>query len=407
MFTEGGFMDAEKIRGDFPILQRRVGGKPIVYFDNACMTLKPVHVMEAMNRYYMEFSACVGRSGHRLSSEAEEAWAESRKTIGKHVGAKKSEEIVFTRNTTEGINIVARCLGLRKGDVVVTSDREHNSNLVPWQTLSKEGVEHRIFKAGDSFDIAEFEEVMDRNVKLVSVVHTSNLDGVTLPLKEISRLAHDYGALVLADGAQAVPHKDVNVRKLGVDFYAFSGHKMLGPTGTGALYGRYELLERMEPLISGGDTVEYSTYSGHKFLKPPERFEAGLQDYAGMIGFAEAARYLDRVGKERVEKHVVYLNRIITEGLSGIDGLRILGPEEAEQRSGIFSFVLEGMGYHDVAMLLDNNANIMVRSGQHCVHSWFRAHGIEGSVRASLYLYNTEEEAESFVDEVRKIAKLR
>jgi len=399
-------MNIESIRRDFPILGKMIGGRKIVYFDNACMTLKPVQVLEAMERYYKEIGACVGRSNHRLSSEAEDAWSGARKTVRKHIGAKKNEELVFTRNTTEGINLVARSLNLQRGDIVITSDREHNSNLVPWQFLSKEiGIKHKIVNMDNSLE--ELENSMNRHVRLVSVVHTSNLDGVTLPVREIAKLAHDHGALAMADGAQAAPHKDIDVKKLGVDFYAFSGHKMLGPTGTGALYGRLELLEEMKPFLLGGDTVEYSTYTEHRMLGPPEKFEAGLQDYAGMMGFAEAVRYLERLGKARIERHVTDLNKIISEGLSEIKGLRILGPEDARLRSGIISFVMNGISYHDIAMLLDNNAGILIRSGQHCVHSWFRARGLDGSARASLYIYNTKEEAETFVEEMRRIAELR
>jgi cysteine desulfurase/selenocysteine lyase len=402
-------LDAGRIRRDFPVLGRKVRGRPLVYFDNACMSLKSSQVIRAMLRYYEEYPACAGRSIHSLSSMVEAEVAAARKRMAGFVGARKAEEMVFTRNTTEGINLVAGSLGLGKGDVVVTSDREHNSNLIPWQLLvRRRGVVHRVVRSREdgTFDLEAFREAA-RGAKLVSVVHTSNLDGYTLPLREIAGIARDAGALVMADGAQSVPHRDVHVRKLGLDFLAFSGHKMTGPTGTGVLYGRQELLEGMGPFMVGGETVATSTYTSHELLGPPEKFEAGLQDYAGIIGLGAAADYLQSVGRDAIGEHDVELNRAITEGLEGLEGLRVLGPADPGMRSGIFSFVLEGMDHHQVAMLLDQNASVMVRSGQHCCHSWFDAHGLDGSVRASLYMYNTAEEAGLFVEELRRIARLR
>lgn len=403
-------MDAKKIREDFPVLQREISGKPIVYFDNACMTLKPRQVIQAMNDYYENYSACVGRSIHKLGNEATEKYENARKTIAKFIGAKKEKEVIFTRNTTEGINLLANSLNLQKGDIVLASDREHNSNLIPWQILGKKkGIERRIVKSkpDETFDIEGFKNMMSKDVKVVSIIHSSNLDGYTLPIKEIVDIAKDNKALVILDAAQSVPHKEVNVRKLGVDFLAFSGHKMLGPTGTGVLYGRYDLLENLNPFMVGGDTVERTTYDSFRLLPPPEKFEAGLQNYASMIGLAEAVRYLDRVGRENIEKHEKELSRFITGEMQGMDGLKIIGVQDPELRGGIISFEIDGIEYHDVAIMLDDQANVMVRSGQHCVHSWFNARNIPGSVRASLYLYNTKEDAETFIEALKTITKLR
>ncbi|NYZ75952.1 aminotransferase class V-fold PLP-dependent enzyme [Candidatus Micrarchaeota archaeon] len=400
--------ELERIRGDFPILKNGVGGKPIVYFDNACMSLRPRQVVQAMNEYYEEYPACAGRSIHKLGNKVTEKVAEARSTVAKFLGAKKDEEIIFTRNTTEGINLVSRSLRLSKGDAVITSDREHNSNLLPWQLLSRRsGVEHKIIYSTDNmeFDLEGFEEMMNNKVKLVSLVHTSNLDGYTLPAGEIVKIAHEHNALVMLDGAQSAPHRPVDVRKLNADFFALSGHKMLGPSGIGVLYGRYELLEKMEPFMIGGDTVQNSTYDSHVLLKPPEKFEAGLQNYAGDIGIGEAARYIERVGKEKIERHENELNKFISEGLLQMGG-SIVGPKQVELRGGIVSFNIDGLNFHDIAIMLDES-NIMVRSGQHCVHSWFNAHKIPGCVRASLYLYNTKEEAEMFLNAMAEIAKLR
>jgi len=403
-------MNVEKVREDFPILQEKIKGKAIIYFDNACMTLRPRQVIEAINEYYEKYPACAGRSIHKLGAKVEEKYHEARKTVAKFIGAKKKEEVIFTRNTTEGLNLVARSLGLEKGDVVLTTDREHNSNLLPWQILSKtSGVQHKIVysKEDMTFNLDVFEKAMDKDVKLVSIVHTSNLDGYTVPAKEIIKIAHDSGALVMLDAAQSTPHKPINVEKLDVDFLAFSGHKMLGPSGTGVLYGKYHLLEKLSPFLVGGDTVERSTYENHVLLKPPEKFEAGLQNYAGVIGLAKAAKYIGKIGKENIERHEIELNKFITNELSNLGGINIIGPPSPELRGGIVSFNIEGMAFHDVSIMLDETANIMTRSGQHCVHSWFNAHKIKGSSRASLYLYNTKEEAQIFVEKLKEIIKLR
>jgi len=362
-----------------------------------------------MNEYYEEYPACAGRSIHKLGKKVSDKVAEARRTVAKFLGAKKADEIIFTRNTTEGINLVASSLKLNKGDAVVTSDREHNSNLLPWQLLSRRsGVEHKIVYSTDNmeFDLEKFDGMMNEKVKLVSVVHTSNLDGYTLPAGEIAKIAHEHGALVMLDGAQSAPHRPVDIRKLNVDFFALSGHKMLGPSGIGVLYGTYEMLEKMEPFMIGGDTVQNSTYDSHILLKPPEKFEAGLQNYAGSIGLGEAARYIDKVGKEKIEKHEYELNKFISERLMQMEGASIIGPKQVELRGGIVSFNIEGLNFHDIAIMLDES-NIMVRSGQHCIHSWFNAHKIPGCVRASLYLYNTKEEAEKFLNAMTEIAKLR
>jgi cysteine desulfurase/selenocysteine lyase len=291
----------------------------------------------------------------------------------------------------------------------MTTDREHNSNLLPAQALEKRGVEHRVVLSDNEymFSMNNFQDMLNKDVKLVSFVYTSNLDGYNLPVKEIVKAAHDNGSLVMLDAAQAVPHHDVDVGRLGADFLAFSGHKMLGPTGTGALYVNRKHYEGMRPFMVGGETVEWSTYEDHKFLKPPEKFEAGLQNYAGEIGMAAAAEYLKKTGMKDIEKHEKVLTFKMHDALSAMDGISIIGVQNPEHRCGIASFAVEGMGYHDVAMLLDKNYNIAVRSGQHCVHSWFHAHGIEGSVRASLYLYNTAEEVERFISALSEIIKLR
>jgi cysteine desulfurase/selenocysteine lyase len=394
-------MNVEKVRSDFAILQ-----KGIVYLDSACMSLKPRQVTDAMMEYYNEFPACVGRSNHRLGESAKNAFEESRKTIARFIGA-KPDEIIFTRNTTEGINMVAHSLPLSSGDVVLGTDKEHNSNLVPWQMLSENGVKHSVVmsKPDSTFDSGGYKNSLNRDVKLVSMIHSSNIDGVTNPAREIIKAAHDNGSLVLLDGAQSVPHKKIDVHKLGVDFLAFSGHKMMGPTGTGILYASKNAVGKLKPFMTGGETVENTTYETHKFLKPPHMFEAGLQDYAGFIGLAAAAKYLESMGMEDAERHEIKLNTKIDSGLRSI-GADIIGPEDASLRGGVTSFNLKGIDYRQVSLLLDKMGSVMVRSGQHCVHSWFNARGIKGSARSSLYAYNNERDVDIFLETAKKISRL-
>ncbi|MFA6306590.1 MAG: aminotransferase class V-fold PLP-dependent enzyme [Patescibacteria group bacterium] len=402
-------MNLEKIRQDFPIFSKSINGQPPVYFDNACMSLKPLQVIKAMNEYYYDYPACAGRSGHKLGETVTKKVEAARIAMAEFINAKHAEEIIFTRNTTEGINLVAHSLKLNAGDIILSTDKEHNSNLIPWQILSEKiGVIHKVIKSkpDNTFDLAKFESEMTDRVKLVAMGQTSNLDGVTIPAKEIIKIAHQHGALVLLDAAQSAPHQKIDVAGLDVDFLAFSGHKMLGPTGTGILYGKKHLLEKLEPFLAGGDTVEYSTYDGHKFLPIPEKFEAGLQDYAGIIGLGEAAEYLKKIGHDNIAAEEYKLNKYITDEIIKIPKLKIIGPADPRLRSGIVSFYIEGIDSHQIAILLDETANIMIRAGQHCVHSWFYAHGIKTSARASLYFYNTMEEAEIFVTSLNKIIKI-
>jgi cysteine desulfurase/selenocysteine lyase len=253
--------------------------------------------------------------------------------------------------------------------------------------------------------MSEFEKSMNRSVKLVSMVHTSNLSGVTIPAKKIIEVAHEHGALVMLDGAQSAPHMSIDVRDLDVDFFAFSIHKMCGPSGIGVLYGKHDELLKLKPFITGGDTVSDTHYDSYTLLEPPQRFEAGLQNYAGVIGAGAAADYIATVGPDEIEKHEVMLNEAMTNQLADIDKLTLIGPRDPKHRRGIFSFNVKGMNPHDVAMILDEIANVMIRSGRHCVHSWFNAHGLEGSARASLYFYNTLEEVKIFTETLRQVIK--
>jgi len=400
-------MNTHKIREDFPILNNPK--KPVIYFDNACMTLRPKPVIEKMDEYYYEYPACAERSHHKLGKKATEEYAKSRDIVRKFINARSDKEIIFTRNTTESINLIAKSFGFRRDDYIISTDKEHNSNLLPWQMIAREKGLHRDrISTKDGFDMTTFEQLLKKaksssNTIFVSMVHTSNMDGTSIPVKEVIKTAHDYDAIVMLDGAQSVPHKPIDVKKLDVDLLAFSGHKMLGPSGTGILYGKEELLKKLSVYNVGGETVDDSTYDDVTFAALPHKFEAGLQNYGGSIGLGAAAEYLKK-HIDDIHEHELKLNKIVTEGLK--EHVNILGPEDPKLRSGIFSFTSK-MDFHEVALMLDSYSNIMIRSGRHCVHSWFNANKIDGSARASFYLYNTEDEAKLFVEKLKEVMKMK
>jgi len=381
-----------KIREDFPVLK-----KGIIYFDSACVSLKPRQVVEASNEYYEEYPACAGRSNHKLGNKVTEKVEESRNTISKFFNAKKPSEIIFTRNTTEGINLIANSFDLN--GTVVTTDKEHNSNLLPWIRLKELGkIKHKVVDSlqDNTFNMEKFEQILgEGNVKLVAIHHTSNLDGISVPLKEITKLAHEYNAKVLVDAAQSAGHHELDVKKLDIDFLACSGHKMLGPSGIGCLYGKEEELKKLNPFMLGGETVKESWIDRYELEEIPHRFEAGLQNYSGIIGFAAAVKYVDKIGRNNIHNHEVKLNSKLTHVITGLP-VQIIGNRNAEMRGGITSFYSK-MDSHAISLIL-NQSNIMVRSGAFCVHSWFNKHKIKGAVRFSSYVYNTEEEVKVIDD---------
>ena len=391
-----------KFRQDFPTLG---GDNPPIYLDNACMTLRPKPVIEAIRSYYEESPGCGGRSVHRYATTVSRKMMNCRKKIAELFNANESNEIIFTKNATHSLNQVAKGLSWNKGDVVLTTDREHNSNLVPWLQLEEEqGIDHRVVKSNDdnTFNLENFENACAEagsNLKMVSLSHVGNLDGIATPVKQAAKIAKDFGALVCIDGAQSTPHMKVDVQDLGIDFMAFSIHKMMGPSGMGGLWGRMDLLEGMRSITSGGSTVDTSHYDSLTWSRPPARFEGGLGNYAGILGTSAAIDYISNIDLDAVHEHEVSLNRIMTSILKDVNGLRIIGPEDASQRGGICSILLDNIDAHDIAILLDEAASVMVRSGMHCVHSWFNAKGIDrGSLRASAYLYNTEDEVKLFAE---------
>ena len=389
-------------REDFPTL---CGDNPPAYLDNACMTLRPRPVIDAIRSYYEETPGCGGRSVHRYATEVSRKMSNCRNKMGKMFNARETGEIIFTKNATHSLNQVAKGLSWEKGDIVLTSDREHNSNLVPWLQLEEEkGIDHRVVysKPDNTFDLEAFEAACadaGSKLKMVSLSHVGNLDGVAIPVKEATRIAKDYGAMVCIDGAQSTPHMKVDVQDLGIDFMAFSIHKMMGPSGMGGLWGRMELLENMRSITSGGSTVDTSHYDSLTWSKPPARFEGGLGNYAGILGTNAAIDYISEIDLDAVHEHEVSLNKVMTSILKDVDGMRIIGPEDATKRGGICSILFDTIDSHDIAILLDEAADVMVRSGMHCVHSWFNGKGLDrGSLRASAYLYNTEDEVRLFAE---------
>jgi len=394
-------LNVDKLRKDFPILNKSIAGRPVIYLDNACQSLRPVQVIEKINEYYNDFPACGERSMHKLGKKVDEGVASARKSLQNLFNAKRPENIIFTKNATESLNIVANALDLKKGDVVLTTDKEHNSNLIPWQMLAKKGIKHEVVEFNN---IDALNDKLTKDVKMVSMVHTSNMDGTSINAKEMIKAAHDNGSLFMLDACQSAPHKIVDVKALDVDFMACSGHKMLGPSGIGLLYGKQDALAKLKPFVVGGSTVSESTYDSCEFEKPPHLFEPGLQNYAGIMGFGAAADYLKNIGLDNISAHELKLNKQITDALA--DSVELLGPLDPKDRGSIFSFNVPGLEMHNVAIMLDEAANIMLRSGAHCCHSWFNAHKMMGSIRASLYLYNTEEEINKFIEEIKKILML-
>lgn len=399
--------DSGTIRSDFPALDERVRGNAVVYLDNACMTLKPEPVVEAMVRYYRTGPGCHGRTDHLFGLRTTKLYDGARAEMGRFLGAERAQDVVFTRNTTESINMVSRGLGLGPGDVVLSSGLEHNSNLLPWQVLAEDdGVTHRVFavKQDTTFDLEAFREGLEAGgVRLVSVLWTSNLTGVTFPVEAICEMAHRHGALVLLDAAQVPLSHAIDVGRLDVDFLALSVHKMLGPTGVGVLYVAPRHQEKIRPLVVGGETVLDATYTDRRMAPAPDLFEAGLRDYAGAAGAAEAARYVTALGPDRVREHLVSLNAAATEKLLSMDGIRLLGPEDPGARGGILNFVARGIRSEDITRILNEAASVMVRFGRHCVHAWYNAADIPDSVRVSFGPYNTLDEVERFVSHLGEV----
>ena len=397
------------IRKDFPILKRKVNGNPLIYFDNAATTQKPRQVIDAIRYYYETFNSNVHRAVHRLSAEATEAYDAAHEKAASFINAESYEEIVFTKNTTESINIIAnsfaRTLG-RKDEIVLTQ-MEHHSNLVPWLNAAKmTGAKVKYAEIGSDgkLKLQQLQALITGKTKVVAVAHVSNVLGTINPVKEITEAAHDKGAMVLVDAAQSVPHMPVDVAGLGCDFLAFSAHKMLGPTGLGVLYGKKELLDRIEPFNFGGDMIREVTFSSASWNELPWKFEAGTPNMAGAVGFSAALDYLKRIGMGNVREHGLEITKYAVNKLGAMEGVEIYGPRDGK-RGSLVSFNVKGVHPHDVSSILDSEG-IAIRGGHHCAMPLMQLLGINGSVRASFYVYNTMQEVDVFVKALSKVKKI-
>lgn len=404
-------LEIEKIRADFPILQREVSpGVPLVYLDSTATAQKPVRVIEAMDRYYRHTNANIHRGVHRLAEEATEDYEGAREKIRRFINARSSREIVFTRNTTEAINLVAQTYGrstLQAGDLVILSEMEHHSNLVPWQMLAAEkNISLAFIPVLESglLDLTVFRELLERKPKLVAFTQMSNVLGTIPPAKEMISWAHQAGAVVLLDGAQSVPHFVVDVVDLDVDFLAFSGHKMCGPTGIGVLYGKEKYLEKMPPFLGGGDMIRKVFLQTFTPNELPHKFEAGTPAIAEAIGLGAAVDYLTEIGMDKIAAHEHELTRHAWQQLSAIPALKIFG-SDPNNRGGVISFSIEGIHPHDVAQILDEDG-IAVRAGHHCAMPLHQKFNLPATSRASFYLYNTREEVDKLSAGLHKVIKM-
>ena len=405
-------LPVECIRQDFPALQREVRpGVPVVYLDSTASTLKPRPVIERLADFYLHHFANIHRGIHMLAEAATEAYEQARSRVARFLGAAEPEEIVFVRNATEAINLVARSWGkafLQPGDLVLLTQMEHHANIVPWQQLAEEKGIRLAFvplTPEGRLDLEAFDRLLAQGPKLVAFTHMSNVTGVVNPVAELTRKAHAVGARVLVDGAQAAPHFPVNVQALGVDFYAFSGHKMLGPTGIGVLYGRRELLEAMPPFLGGGGMIREVTLEGFRPADLPAKFEAGTPAIAEAVGLDAAIAYLEQWGWEAIVEHERELGEYLLPRLLEIPGLRLLGPTEMTDRAGVFAFWLDAAHPHDVAEVL-NHYGVAVRAGHHCAQPLHAHFGVPASSRASLYLYNTQEDLDRLLEALRQAVAL-
>ena len=401
--------DVAEIRKDFPILKQKVHGKPLVYFDNGATSQKPQQVIDALSRYYSAENSNIHRGVHDLSERATAAYETAREKIRAFINAPTDKEIIFVRGTTEAINLVAQSYGrsfLKTGDEIIVSAMEHHSNIVPWQILCEQvGAYLRVIPINHDGEILmdEYRRLLNERTKLVSVTHVSNALGTVVPVKEIVALAHQRGVPVLLDGAQAVPHLKVDVQDLGCDFYAFSGHKVFGPTGVGVLYGRAEMLEKMPPYQSGGDMISLVTFEKTHYNVLPYKFEAGTPNIAGGIGLGAAIDYLDGLDWRQVEAHERQLLSYATDQLSKIDAARIIGT--AEEKAGVVSFVIDHVHAHDVGTILDQEG-VAIRAGHHCAMPVMQRFGVPATARASFAFYNTTAEIDVMVQAIHRVLKV-
>jgi cysteine desulfurase / selenocysteine lyase len=408
LFIKPMTINLNEVRKDFPILERETRpGQRVTYLDSTATSQKPLQVIEAMNDYYRRSNANIHRGVHTLAEEATTMYEGARERIAKFINASSSREIIYTRNTTESINLVAYSwarANLKQGDLVILTEMEHHSNLVPWHMLQAErGIELEFIPVTDDglLDLATYKTLLKRTPKLVSFTHMSNVLGTINPAAEIIRLGHEVGAIVLVDGAQSVPHLKVDVQALDADFYAFSAHKMCGPTGIGALYGKTDLLEAMPPFLGGGDMIKEVKLRSFRANTLPHKFEAGTPAIAEAIGFGAAVDYLSKIGIDNIAEHEHEITAYALDRLEEIPGVKLFGPS-ADKKGGVAAFTLEGIHPHDVAQILDQDG-IAIRAGHHCAQPLHEKFGIPATSRASFYLYSTKEEVDLLVNGLYKV----
>lgn len=399
-------LDPESIRPDFPILDRSVNDQRLIYFDNAATTQKPNSVIDALENYYKVYNANVHRGMHTLAEEATAAFENTRKKIAQFIGGTKTTEIIYTRNATEAINLVAYSWGrknIKKGDNIVLTQMEHHANLVPWIMLAKEtGAELKYIPIDDNgkLNLRNLNYIITPKTKLVAITHMSNVLGTINPVEEIIKNAHSHGALTLIDGAQSVPHLPVNIKSIDADFMAFSAHKMLGPTGIGILYGKEELLNAMDPFLYGGEMINEVRYDYADWNELPWKFEAGTPNIAGAIGFSPALDYLNKIGMRNVRLHEIDLLSYSLEKMKMLDFIKIFGPLDVENRGGAISFECDKIHPHDLATFLDSKG-IAIRAGHHCAQPLMKRLGVIATARISFYIYNTKYEIDAFIDALK------
>ena len=402
-------LDVAALRRDFPALHQTVHGKPLIYLDNAATSQTPLAVIDAMRKFYLEDCANVHRGVHELSQRATDDYEGARTAVQKFIGAAEPEEVIYTRGTTDALNLVAHSYGrphVQAGDEVIISTLEHHSNIVPWQILCDErGATLRVIPINDEGELLmdEYAGLLSDKTRIVAVNHVSNALGTVNPVREIIAMAHQRGIPVLLDGAQAIPHMKVDVQELDCDFYAFSGHKMFGPTGIGILYGKRGLLEKMPPYQGGGDMIKSVTFEKTTYNDLPYKFEAGTPNIADAIGLGAAIEYLNQIGMDRIAAYEKHLLDYATEAVSAIDGVRLIGT--AREKASVLSFIVEGVHPHDVGTILDREG-VAVRAGHHCAQPVMDRFGVPATTRASLACYNTEEEVDALVAAVRKVKEL-
>ncbi len=400
-------LDVDEIKKDFPILARKINGKRLVYLDNAATTQKPGQVIETITRYYETTNANVHRGVHTLAEEATLAYEGARERVAKFINA-KPEEIIFTRNATEALNLAMYACGMnevKKGDAVTTSVMEHHSSFVPWQVLAKKKkAKLEVMYADKGGEIPESELEKLGGAKIAGVVHASNVLGTINDVKRMAAIVHEKGGVFVADGSQSAPHMEIDVKKLDVDFFAFTGHKMLGPMGIGVLYGKYEILEKMEPFFYGGEMIFEVHEKGSRWAVPPAKFEAGTPNVEGAVGLAAAIAYLEKIGMENVRAHNLRLLKYAMGKMREMEELDILGPQKPERRTGLVAFNVKNIHPHDIAQVLDSEG-VAIRAGHHCAQPLHERLGIENSARASFYIYNDEKDIDALCAGLKKARK--